>query len=258
MRTPHALRTALVATGVTATLGLSAALGLSASGALALSAPTTETVALASHGVAHSKAKRVYVKTVKLADKVSRAKVYKTGKNRYQAEISAKGVKYGTLVAAGKAAYGQNNGLHVTLQPTGKVTSWVEKAKPKPKPKPVVKRTLVASATLADNTSTAKVYKLSAGHYEADVYTGGTKIDTLVAKGSAAYGENNGLHVTLQPDGQLTSWVEDTPAPDPDAASQPDNTDQPNPGTSDASDNATPDIQHSGDLQAPVAPGSPA
>ncbi|WP_210592964.1 hypothetical protein [Streptomyces sp. GESEQ-35] len=163
MRASRTPRTALVAAGVTAALGVSAA------GAVALPSSPAGDVASAGHTTAHSTAQRVHVKTVKLADKVSTAKVYKTGKYRYEAEIWAKGVKYGTLYTNGKAAppaHAQNNGLHVTLHPDGKVTSRVERAKPQP----VVKR-------------------------------------VLVADGRAAYGQNNGLHVTLQPDGQLASWV---------------------------------------------------
>ena len=220
MRAPHTLRTALVAAGVTAALGISAA------GAVAAPAHATESVASAH---AHTSAKRVYVKTVKLADKVSKAKVYKTGKHRYQAEIWAKGVKYGTLYATGRTAHGNHNGLHVSLTANGKVTSWVERAKPKPKPKPkpVVKRVFVSSQTLADGASTAKIYKLTADHYQADVLANGTRIATLDANGRAAYGENNGLHVALQPDGGLTSWVDEAPAPDP--TPQPDDSDEPLP-----------------------------
>ncbi|SDN44622.1 hypothetical protein SAMN04487981_10597 [Streptomyces sp. cf386] len=199
MRAPRTLRTALVATGVTAALGVSAA------GAFAVQTPGTAAVTPAGHS---AKAKRVHVKTVKLADKASRAKVYRTGKNRYEAEIWAKGVKYGTLYTQGMPTHAQHNGLHVTLQPNGGVTSWVERAEPKPEP--VVKRVLVATPTLADGVTTAKVYRLAVNHYEAEVLADGVRIDTLVANGRAAYGENNGLHVALQPDGRLTSWVEPT------------------------------------------------
>ncbi|AOR36224.1 hypothetical protein BFF78_38850 [Streptomyces fodineus] len=157
------------------------------------------------------RALRTLVKTVRLADKLSVAKVYTTGKHRFEAEIWAKGKKFGTLVAKGKPAHGQNNGLHVTLHPNGRVTSWVERAEPKPKPQPVAKRVLVVTRTLADDASTAKVYKLGPNHYEADIYADGTKLDTLVAKGRSACGQDNGLHVALQPDGQLTSWVDDAP-----------------------------------------------
>lgn len=132
-------------------------------------------------------------------------------------------MKYGTLHTQGKAAYAQHNGPHITLHSNGKVTSWVERAKPKP----VVKRVLVATATLADGASTAKVYKLTPNHYKADVFAGGTKVDALVAKGRAAYGQSNGVHVALQSDGNLTSWVDEDPPPTP----EPDDSDQPDPVT---------------------------
>ncbi|MFF4505213.1 hypothetical protein [Streptomyces sp. NPDC001401] len=213
MRASRTLRTALVAAGVTA------ALGVSATGAFAQSAPATKTAASAAHTSGHCKTKRVHVKTVKLADKVSRAKVFKTGKHRYEAEIWGKGLKYGTMAAQGRTAHADHNGLHVALHPNGKVTSWVERAKTRPKP--VVKRVLLASAPLADGTSTANIYKVTAHHYEADVYADGTRIDTLVANGRTAYGRLNGLHVALQPDGQLSSWVDQGPTPQPDHTQQP-------------------------------------
>ncbi|MFC7304836.1 hypothetical protein ACFQVC_11465 [Streptomyces monticola] len=69
-------------------------------------------------------------------------------------------------------------------------------------------RKLVNTVKLADKASTAKIYKLGQNHYEADIFANGAKLDTLVANGKAAYGQNNGLHVALQPDGQIKSWVE--------------------------------------------------
>ena len=144
MRAPRTLRTALVTAGVTA------ALGVPATGAFAQPAPASERAASAADASGHCKTKRVHVRTVKLADKVSRAKVFKTGKHRYEAEIWAKGLKYGTMTAKGRAAHAEHNGLHITLGANGKVTSWAERAKPQPKP--VVKRVLLASATLADGT----------------------------------------------------------------------------------------------------------
>ncbi|GAA3770736.1 hypothetical protein GCM10022403_002580 [Streptomyces coacervatus] len=225
MRAPRTLRTALVAAGVTA------ALGVSATGAFAHAAPATGTAASATHASGHCKTERVYVKTVELADKVSKAKVFKTGKHRYEAEIWGKGLKYGTMAAKGRTAHAEHNGLHIALQPNGKVTSWVERAKPKPKP--VVKRVLVTSAPLADGTSTARIYKVTANHYEADIYADGTRFDTLVANGRAAYGQLNGLHVVLQPDGQLSSWVDRAPDPTatPTPTPKPDQTDTPTPAT---------------------------
>jgi hypothetical protein len=69
-------------------------------------------------------------------------------------------------------------------------------------------------------------------------FANGTKIDTLVADGRAAYGENNGLHIAPQPDGQPTCWADRTPTPDP--TPQPDNTDQPEPIAMQTPDAAAP------------------
>jgi len=228
MRAPRTLRTALVAAGVTA------ALGASATGAFAHSAPAAKTAASATHASGHCKTGRVYVKTVKLADKVSRAKVFKTGKHRYEAEIWGKGLKYGTMAAKGRTAHAEHNRLHMALHPDGTITSWVERAKPQPKP--LVKRSLIASAPLADGTSTAKIYKVTANHYEADIYADGVRFDALVADSRAAYGENNGLHVVLRPDGQLSSWVDQapSPAPQPDDSGRPAPTAPATPATPDA------------------------
>ena len=110
MRALRTLRTSLVATGATAVLAASA------SGAFAAVAPEAAPVA---HAATHCKDKRVLVKTVRLADGVSVAKVHKTGKHRFEAEIWAKGQKYGTLVSKGEPVHGRNNGLHVTLYPNG-------------------------------------------------------------------------------------------------------------------------------------------
>ncbi|MEU2955516.1 DNA-directed RNA polymerase I subunit RPA34 [Streptomyces xanthochromogenes] len=68
-------------------------------------------------------------------------------------------------------------------------------------------RAFVKSVKLADG-SVAKVYKLGQNHYEAEIWANGSKLDTLVAKGASATGQNNGLHVVLNPDGTVTSWVD--------------------------------------------------
>ncbi|MFJ7071879.1 hypothetical protein [Streptomyces sp. NPDC098781] len=196
MRAPRTLRTTLIAAGVTTALSVSAA------GVFAAEAPTSTTVPPAAHP---SKAERTYVTTVELADKVSRAKIYKTGENRYEAEIWAKGARYGTLYTQGLPTHAQHNGLHVTLHPNGKVTSWVEHAEAQQQ------RQLIGTATLADGTTTAKIHRIADDHYEADLATDGTRLDTLVADGRTAYGENNTLHVALRPDGRLTSWLDESP-----------------------------------------------
>ncbi|MFE2478234.1 hypothetical protein [Streptomyces sp. NPDC059389] len=80
---------------------------------------------------------------------------------------------------------------------------------------PPAKRVFVTTVRLADG-SIAKVYKIGDGHFEAVVFSGSVKLDTLVSKGGKpAYGQNNGLHVVLQPNGTVTSWVEGEPTPKP-------------------------------------------
>ncbi|MBX7469205.1 hypothetical protein K1Y80_24425 [Streptomyces sp. MAG02] len=68
-------------------------------------------------------------------------------------------------------------------------------------------RSFVKSVKLADG-SVAKIYKLGQNHYEAEIWANGSKLDTLVAKGSSAVGQNNGLHVVLDPDGTFSSWAD--------------------------------------------------
>ncbi len=93
-------------------------------------------------------------------------------------------------------------------------------APPPAGPKPGV-RTYVTTVKLADG-AVAKVYKISNDHHEADILAGSTKLDTLVSKGGAAsYGQNNGLHVVLQPNGTVTSWMDGSPKPWPQSEPQP-------------------------------------
>ncbi|WP_328789492.1 MULTISPECIES: hypothetical protein [unclassified Streptomyces] len=91
-------------------------------------------------------------------------------------------------------------------------------AAPRPEVAPSVEpaasvRAYVTTVKLADG-SVAKVYKIGDSHYEADVFAGATKLDTLVSKaGAASYGQNNGLHVVLRPNGTVTSWMAGAPEP---------------------------------------------
>ncbi|MFB6810555.1 hypothetical protein [Streptomyces sp. NPDC056387] len=88
-------------------------------------------------------------------------------------------------------------------------------AAPQPAVKPNPARVFVTTVKLADG-SIAKVYKIGDDHFEADVHAGSTKRDTLVSKGDATtYGQSNGLHVVLQPNGTVTSWMEGGPKPKP-------------------------------------------
>ncbi|MGW7462106.1 hypothetical protein [Streptomyces sp. NPDC054797] len=91
------------------------------------------TVAALAEGVpaassAHSAApQRVLVKSLALADGVSTAKVYRTAKGAYQADIlTAEGVKAVTLTSRdGITAVGAAGDLHATLDSDGRLTSWM-------------------------------------------------------------------------------------------------------------------------------------
>lgn len=65
--------------------------------------------------------------------------------------------------------------------PTGPVPPAVTPEKPEKLEKPA--RAFVTTVKLADG-STAKVYKIGADHYEAEIFAGPTKLDTLVSKGA--------------------------------------------------------------------------
>ncbi|MER5735543.1 hypothetical protein ABT117_07695 [Streptomyces sp. NPDC002262] len=69
---------------------------------------------------------------------------------------------------------------------------------------------------LADG-STAWVRQTGEDAYTADVVgRDGFLIGSLTSTGGRpGYGENNGLHIVLQPDGTVSSWKEDVPAPVP-------------------------------------------
>lgn len=70
-------------------------------------------------------------------------------------------------------------------------------------------RTLVKTLALADGVSTAHVYRVAKDAYQADVTgPGGAKAATVTSRdGATGLGEAGKLHLALQADGQLTSWV---------------------------------------------------
>ncbi|MEU5773331.1 hypothetical protein ABZ819_08505 [Streptomyces venezuelae] len=127
MRNTRTLRNSAIAVIATAGISLGAA-----SGAMA-AAPDHATPSSVSSGVsaesaAYAKAKPKPTpkpKIVKLRDG-STAKVYKLGKNKAKAVIL--GPKGGTLIANGKNATANHNGLHIKLTPGGSLTSWMEKS----------------------------------------------------------------------------------------------------------------------------------
>ncbi|MDX2562602.1 hypothetical protein PV371_23515 [Streptomyces sp. TX20-6-3] len=86
---------------------------------------------------------------------------------------------------------------------------------PAPAPTSSDRSVLWRNVDLADG-SLAKVYQDGPGRFSAEIYAGGSLIDTLTSTdGRPAYGQNNGLHVVLRPDGTVRSWVETAPRPDP-------------------------------------------
>ncbi|MER5773064.1 hypothetical protein ABT144_01965 [Streptomyces sp. NPDC002039] len=82
-------------------------------------------------------------------------------------------------------------------------------------------RGYVTTARLADG-SVAKIYEIGVGQVEADVFAGSTRLGTLAGRdGRPAYGQYNGLHITLYPNGTVSSWIEDAPKPQPQPKPQP-------------------------------------
>lgn len=91
-------------------------------------------------------------------------------------------------------------------------------------------RDRVSGWPLADG-STAQVRQTGEGSYRADIVgRDGVLIGSLTSTGGQpAYGENNGLHIVLQPDGTVSSWLEDVPAPVPTPKPRPKPAPQPKP-----------------------------
>ncbi|MFE4311481.1 hypothetical protein [Streptomyces sp. NPDC056891] len=70
---------------------------------------------------------------------------------------------------------------------------------PDPAPTSGDQSVLWRNVDLADG-SLAKVHQDGPGRFSAEIYAGGSLIDTLTSTdGQPAYGQNNGLHVVLQP-----------------------------------------------------------
>ncbi|WP_030789042.1 hypothetical protein [Streptomyces sp. NRRL S-920] len=126
-----------------------------------------------------------------------------------KAALSLNGTAKGSLTAYERAASTTVDGNTFTLTPDGTLSMSAKPAppKPKPEPKPDAKRVYQTTVKLADG-SLAKIYKLGPHHYQADIVAHGSRLDTLDANGRAAYGQDNGLHVALNPDGTIKSWVE--------------------------------------------------
>ncbi|MFJ2771431.1 hypothetical protein [Streptomyces sp. NPDC087300] len=129
-----------------------------------------------------------------------------------KAAISHDGAAKGSLTAYAKSATTTIEGNTFTLSPDGTVTMKAKPTPPKPQPE---KRTFVREyKNLGGTGFDAKVYKVKNG-YQADLIAKSTdsakKIvwDTLKQSGTkAAYGQHNGAHFVLNPDGTMKGWVE--------------------------------------------------
>ncbi|MCP3756963.1 hypothetical protein [Streptomyces sp. TBY4] len=69
-------------------------------------------------------------------------------------------------------------------------------------------RTLVKTLSLADGVSTARVYRVAKGAYQADVLNpDGSTAATLTSRdGSTGFGDAGEMHLALRSDGRLSSW----------------------------------------------------
>lgn len=130
-----------------------------------------------------------------------------------KAAISLNGKPKGSLTAYATSATTRIDGNTFTLTPSGTITM---KAKPTPpKPRPDHKRVFVREyKNLGGSGFDAKVYKVKNG-YEADMIakapdTGKKSVwDTLKQTGNKpAYGQHNGAHFVLNPDGTMKGWTE--------------------------------------------------
>ncbi|MCX5404626.1 hypothetical protein OHA37_12120 [Streptomyces sp. NBC_00335] len=72
-----------------------------------------------------------------------------------------------------------------------------------------VQRTLVKTLSLADGVSTAKVYRVAKGAYQAEVLNpDGSTAATLTSRdGGTGFGDAGTMHLALRSDGRLSSWA---------------------------------------------------
>ncbi|MBC9715079.1 hypothetical protein H9Y04_21235 [Streptomyces sp. TRM66268-LWL] len=122
-----------------------------------------------------------------------------------KADLSLNGSLQGSLNAAGDTATAKIGDSTFTLTIDGTAT---RKADPKPTPKPQPTRQHIRDVRLADGTSVAKVFRLADCHYQAEIWANGVQYDTLDADGHSVRGNLNGMTVTLQPDGRVTSSLD--------------------------------------------------
>ncbi|WP_030682108.1 hypothetical protein [Streptomyces rimosus] len=143
-----------------------------------------------------------YVRTVKLADGVSTAKVYRLGPGHYRAEGFADGYSFGSIEASADEPYaaGNLNGMFTALSSKGELVSWIAKARPSGS----------HNETLADGKTIARVTSIGNG-YRADlVDRGGRTLATLAARDEVVpYSaiKIGSLWAVLETDGSITSHI---------------------------------------------------
>ncbi|MET9854413.1 hypothetical protein ABZY57_15870 [Streptomyces sp. NPDC006450] len=73
----------------------------------------------------------------------------------------------------------------------------------------VAPRTLVQTLSLADGVSTAKVYRVAKGAYQAEVLNpdGSTAATLTSTDGSTGFVDAGEMHLALRSDGRLSSWA---------------------------------------------------
>ncbi|MFJ5675842.1 hypothetical protein [Streptomyces sp. NPDC093097] len=145
-----------------------------------------------------------YVRTVKLADGVSVAKIYRMGPGHFRAEGFAYGSSFGSIEATQAEPYvaGNLNGLITALSSQGELVSWIAQAGPSG---PHVE-------TLADGKTVARVTRLGDQHYRAVlVDAGGRTVATMEVDGDATFRSAvkvGSVWAVLETDGSVTSHVQ--------------------------------------------------
>ncbi|WP_367043813.1 hypothetical protein [Streptomyces sp. Je 1-332] len=146
-----------------------------------------------------------------------------------KAEIYLHKAVKGSLKSYINPATAKIDGCTFKLTADGTITKTGGKpTPPKPQPKPDHQRVLVRQYTnLGGSGFDAKVYKVKSG-YEADMIakapdTGKKTVwDTLKQSGDKpAYGQHNGAHFVLNPDGTMKGWTEGKATPKPQPKPQP-------------------------------------
>ncbi|KAA6212068.1 hypothetical protein CP973_21550 [Streptomyces albofaciens JCM 4342] len=144
-----------------------------------------------------------YVRTVKLADGGSIAKIYRMGPDHYRAEGFFQGESFGSIKATPATPYvaGNLNGMITALSSKGEVASWIAKARP----------TGPHNETLADGKTVVRVIELGDQRYRAVLADkGGRTLGMMEVDGDARFRaaiKVGSLWAVLETDGSVTSYV---------------------------------------------------